>query len=143
MEPTNLQMQLDNFLFCLCIIGFWRLVSPSIACLWVQSLDLVCLTIWTASFKQIIPTGHPCARPKQGPYMQWWPEEALSLTLVPVVWGPGEGRNEVIKYSVQNVKLQTEVCDIKEKFYENCGPEEVRSAHASGIFGSWEGGIYV
>lgn len=75
--------------------------------------------------------------------MQWRLEEALSLSLVPVVWGPGEGRNEVIKYSVPNVKLQTEVCDRKEKLYEDGRPEEAQSAHASGIFGGCEGGAYV
>lgn len=72
--------------------------------------------------------------------MQWRPEEALSLSLVPVVWGPGEGRYVVIKYSVLNVKLHTEVCDTKEKFYENGRPEEAQAAQASGIFGGWEGG---
>lgn len=72
------------------------------------------------------------------------PEEALFLSLVPVVWEPGEERYVVIKYSVLSVKLHTKTCDTKEKFHsENGRPEEAQPAHSSGIFGSGEGRSYV
>lgn len=75
--------------------------------------------------------------------MQWQPEEALFLSLVPVVWEPGEERYVVIKYSVLSVKFHTETCDTKKKFHENGRPEEAQPAHASGIFGGGEGRSYV
>lgn len=144
MEPTNLQMQLDNF-FILFMHYRPLATGESVNCLPLGSIcrpGLFNNMNSTFLTNNSLGTSHvPDVSKDLG--MQWQPEEALYLSFVPVVWGPGEGRNVVIKHSAPNVKLQTEVCDIKEKFCEDGRPEEAQSAHTSGIFGGWEGRTYV